>query len=220
MPNRKLTDESEMKKPKKQYQMSDEEREIRRKRMIEIRKKLDKVTKKGDTIMENAKIVKTSNLGPKKPRKTKPTIQDEEEEKEEKEPINETESEEEIQNEEIETLKNEVAELKHKEKPKKNKKPILNSSTEEENDSEDDDLEQQPIRKMKKSKPIPIKKPTVRKVFKIKYYDKPTPEELLQDRLFLENQHKDDNDYKFKKNMNKNMKTAKQDDLSDKIFNY
>lgn len=92
------------------------------------------------------------------------------------------------------------------------------------------DSEEEPETPRPKPKPIKkdkinnnhnrkLKKPMPRKVFKIKYYEEPSPAELLQDRLFLENQHKNDNDY----NLNKNKKphaVKNQDDISDKLFNY
>lgn len=89
-------------------------------------------------------------------------------------------------------------------------------------DSEEE--EQKPLTKTKK----PTKnvanskrktKPTPRKVFKIKYYEEPTQAELLQDRLFLENQHRADNEAKYLKKQDNPTKINK-DDLSEKLFNY
>ena len=211
--------------------LSEEEREIRRKRMIELRKKLDKVNKKNDTTME--KIAKKPE--PKKRFKREPQKLEEIEEEGvspphddrglKGSPFEEEETENVIEDdvdddEELEELQQKVNHLKNEKKTIKNKKQVAILSEEEENDSDNDDLEQKPIKKTTKKKPNYNQKPVVRKVFKIKYYDKPTPEELLQDRLFLENQHKDDNETKIKKHITKNNTHKTDDDLSNKLFNY
>lgn len=201
---------------RKSPNISEEEREIRRKRMIELRNKLDKVNKKNDTTME--KIAKKPE--PKKRVKREPQkLEEIEEDKEEEETKNVIEDDDD-DDEELEELQQKVNHLKNEKKTIKNKKQVAILSEEEENDSDNDDLEEKPIKKTTKKKPNYHQKPVVRKVFKIKYYDKPTPEELLQDRLFLENQHKDDNETKIKKHITKNNTHKTDDDLSNKLFNY
>lgn len=206
------------KKRGERMNISDEERQKRRDRMIELRKKLNLVTKNSETTIKKASQVKAKDEVKKKPRTSKKTLQPVVEEIEEKKEITSEEEDDDIEN-----LENEVQEAKkNNEKRKLKKKPVTISSDEEESDYESDDLDEEPAKK-KKSKPITIpakNKPPVRKVFKIKYYGKPTPDELLQDRLFLENQHKDDNDHKIKKNLWKNKTEDKGDDLSNKLFNY
>lgn len=97
---------------------------------------------------------------------------------------------------------------------------------EEENDDDDSDEEyekpiKKPIKKMNKpilkNKTIPKIKSMPRKVLKIKYYEEPSQAEMMQDRLFLENQHKYDNEAKYLKNSK-----PKNDlnDISNKLFNY
>ena len=115
-------------------------------------------------------------------------------------------------------------------KPKKPVKKIEKIEEKEEEeivetDSEESSEEEpEPLPKAKKPVKKNVKnkgkvKPTPRKVFKIKYYDEPTQAELLQDRLFLENQHRTDNDYKYMKKKNEPIKKDV-DDLSEKLFNY
>jgi hypothetical protein len=124
----------------------------------------------------------------------------------------------------VEKKKNVTTSVKEKkivEEPEENNDYTDNS----EGFSEDSEVEEQkPLTKTKK----PAKnignskrkaKPTPRKVFKIKYYEEPSQAELLQDRLFLENQHRADNEAKYVKKQN-NSGEKNKDDLSEKLFNY
>ena len=128
----------------------------------------------------------------------------------------------------IEKKKKLPTSMKDKEKPEKiPEEPQENNDYTDNSDGftdESEEEEEKPLPKSKKPKKNVANskrktKPTPRKVFKIKYYEEPSQAELLQDRLFLENQHKADNDYKYmKKQDNTNKKNV--DDLSEKLFNY
>lgn len=109
-------------------------------------------------------------------------------------------------------------------KTTKKEEPIDNTplnSDESEISSEESEVEEQkPLPKQQKIKKTQMNskrkiKPTPRKVMKIKYYEEPSPAEMLQDRLFLENQHKQDYEQKYSKPT-----TKKYDDFSNQMFNY
>lgn len=115
-------------------------------------------------------------------------------------------------------------------KPKEIKKEVVEEKNEESTDIESEwsveseEEEQKPILKKLKSKKPVIKnnrkiKPTPRKVLKIKYYSEPSQAEMLQDRIFLENQHKADNENQYLKKKNQT-KEKDIDDLTTKLFNY
>lgn len=107
---------------------------------------------------------------------------------------------------------------KRKTIPKKEIEPVNNDV---ESDSESEEEEPvKPVKKLQKSKVKETpKKAMPRKVLKIKYYHEPTQAEMLQDRLFLENQHRQDNEYTLNKNKKEENKKS-HDDISDKLFNY
>ena len=94
--------------------------------------------------------------------------------------------------------------------------------TEEEKSEESEEEEPpKPVKKTKATKGQPMyNKPSVRKVFKIKYYHEPTQAELLSDRLFLETQHQADNNFMLNNRKTNNNTGKDPQDISDKIFNY
>lgn len=114
--------------------------------------------------------------------------------------------------------------VKEKKITKKEEKEEENNDYSENSDVLSDESDEEPTKPLPKTKKIekPIantkrkQKPVPRKVMKIKYYHEPSQAEMLQDRLFLENQHKADNEIKYLKK--KELKPT--DDLSDKLFNY
>jgi len=100
--------------------------------------------------------------------------------------------------------------------PKKEIEPVNNN---DETDYSEED-EPKPVKKLQKNKVKETPKKTMpRKVLKIKYYHEPTQAEMLQDRLFLENQHRQDNEFTLTKNKKDENKTSN-DNISDKLFNY
>ena len=116
-----------------------------------------------------------------------------------------------------------VCKKENEEKPKE-KQEENNDYTDDDNSFSSDSEEeiQKPIAKKEKQQKIVANskrkvKPTPRKVMKIKYYEEPTQAEMLQDRIFLENQHKHDTERKY---MKPNNQVRDVDDLSNKLFNY
>lgn len=124
-----------------------------------------------------------------------------------------------IQNKDIEKPKKPVKKIEKIEENEKEEEEIVETDSEESSEEEPEPIPKakKPIKKNVKHKGK--SKPTPRKVFKIKYYDEPTQAELLQDRLFLENQHRTDNDYKYMKKKSEPIKKDV-DDFSEKLFNY
>ena len=107
---------------------------------------------------------------------------------------------------------------KRKTIPKKEVEPV-NNDVESESES-DEDGHVEPVKKLQKNKVKETpKKAMPRKVLKIKYYHEPTQAEMLQDRLFLENQHRQDNEFTLNKNKQDDNKKSI-DNISDKLFNY
>ena len=107
---------------------------------------------------------------------------------------------------------------KRKTIPKKEVVHVNNESDESDESEEDEPVK--PVKKIQKNKVKETpKKAMPRKVLKIKYYHEPTQAEMLQDRLFLENQHRQDNEYTLNKNKKEENKKS-HDDISDKLFNY